>query len=89
MLQKASLLKQRIKKPKLLRSNPTRFALLNLQDNNDDIGISDEDLQVGYRRPELFKSNKVDLDDELPENIQWKLFLIRQLALMKYREVHG
>jgi hypothetical protein len=28
-------------------------------------------------------------DEELPEDIRWKLFLARQAALAKYREVYG
>jgi hypothetical protein len=91
MPQKASLLKQRIKKPKLLRSNPTRVALLNLQDNDDDIGIGDEDLHVGYRRPSLVTEKKSanNDDDELSDEIKWKLFLARQVALIKYKEKWG
>lgn len=79
----------RIKKPKLLRSNPIRFSLLNLQDSNDDIVIGDEDLYVGYRRPEVVKDSLQVDDDELPEHIRWKLFLARQVALLKYKEAHS
>jgi len=29
------------------------------------------------------------LEDDLPDEIKWKLFLIRQIALAKYRESKG
>ena len=88
---KAPLLKQRIKKPKLLRSNPLRKSLIISGVNPSDLdGIDDEDIYVSYRRPELVKLQKIyGTDDELPEDIQWKLFLARQVALARYREVHG
>jgi hypothetical protein len=45
---------------------------------------------VGYRRPGLIPDKEFYApDEELPEHIQWKLFLARQLALMKYRETRG
>ena len=36
----------------------------------------------GYSRPKL---EELD-EDDLPEYIKWRLFLARQLALLKYRE---
>jgi hypothetical protein len=84
---KAPLLKQRIKKPKLLRSNPLRKSLL--AGGSDPGLIDDEDVYVGYRRPQLVSHAKIySPDDELPTDIEWKLFLARQVALLKYREVH-
>jgi hypothetical protein len=81
----------RIKKPKLLRSNPLRKSLIiSGVDPSDLDGIDDEDVYVSYRRPELVKNNKVyGPDEELPDHIKWKLFLARQLAMAKYREIHG
>ena len=38
---------------------------------------------TAYRRRDL---NKIEHDDALPEHIRWKLFLARQMALLKYRE---
>jgi hypothetical protein len=52
-------------------------------------GIDDEGIYVSYRRPELVKNKYYEPDDDLPEDIQWKLFLARQVAMMKYRELHG
>ena len=86
-----SLLRQRhlYPKPKLLRSNPTRKALL-LQGNDDGFLVDDEDVLVGYRRQQIVKDTKIYAPDEdLPKDIEWKLFLARQVALLKYREVHG
>ena len=78
----------RIKKPKLLRSNPHRFTSIKLEGRSPgDVLVDDEDVYVGYRRPELVRDVKVyDADDDLPEDIKWKLFLARQAALAKYRE---
>jgi len=82
-----------IKKPKLLRSNPLRKSLILGGVDPADVEINDEDVYVGYRRPGLVKSQKIynpDNDnEELPEDIKWKLFLARQAALAKYREVYG
>lgn len=78
-------LKPLIKKPKPLRSNPTRYILVNIEDNDDGYYIDDEGLYVGYRRPELVKNNDIvdNNYDELSEHIKFRLFLARQLALMK------
>ncbi len=55
-----------------------------------DVGysIDDESVHRGFRRPELVKDN-IDDDSDLSDEIKWKLFLARQLALMRYREIHG
>ena len=85
-----SLLRQRplYPKPKLLRSNPTRKSLL-LQGNDNGFLIDDEDVLVANRRQYLVKDAKIYAPDEdLPRDIEWKLFLARQVALLKYREVH-
>jgi hypothetical protein len=81
----------RIRKPKLLRSNPLRLSLIKLSDlEPSDIVIEDEDIYVGYRRPGLVPEKKLYApDEELPDHIKWRLFLARQVALMKYREVRG
>jgi len=78
----------RIKKPKLLRSNPLRKSLiLSGVDPTDIDGIDDEDIYVSYRRPDLVKNEKIySPNEELPEHIRWKLFLIRQAALIKARQ---
>jgi hypothetical protein len=68
-----------------LRSN------FQVNDGDDDDSYDDIDIYVAYRRPEIVQGRAqiIDDDEDLPEHIQWKLFLIRQLALAKYRETHG
>jgi hypothetical protein len=80
-------LSQPIRKAKLLRSNPLRKSLL-LEHNDLGFLIDDESVYIGYRRPEIVKDN-IDDDIDLSEEIRWKLFLARQLALMRYKEIHG
>lgn len=80
----------RIPKPKLFRANPHRLSYFALIDDQDDIGISDDDLATSYRRRDLSKIESPKDDSEgLSEEIRWRLFLARQLALLKYREIHG
>jgi hypothetical protein len=66
-------------RPKLLRSKPQRAV--NWVDDDDDV------LMPSYRRRDLQKID--DSDTDLSEYIQWRLFLARHLALMKYQEIHG
>lgn len=84
---------KRIPKPKLFRSNPYRLSHFALIDDQDDIFIGDDDLATSYRRRDLTKVlNKPTPDDPegiITDDVRWKLFLIRQLALLKYREVHA
>ncbi len=84
-----SLLRKTTKKQSLLRSNPATpipLVSLNLNDEEDE-WEADDIIHVGYRRPELVKDDFVE--DDLSEEIRWKLFLARQLALLKYREKWG
>lgn len=78
----------RVSKPKLFRSNPFRksfFINVTLEDD-DDIFIQDEDLATAYRRKDIDHIKKLKPNDDLPEHIRWRLFLARQLALLKYKE---
>jgi hypothetical protein len=81
-----ALVKARIPKPKLFRTNPHRKAHFLLIDDNNDVFVQDEDLATGYRRRDL---TRVEHPDGISERVRWRLFLARQLALLKYREVHG
>lgn len=70
-----------------LRSNSKRVLIYSLDDNEYEIWIT-EGVHRGFSRPRLVK-NVLDEDNELPEHIRWKLFLARQIAILKYKEVHG
>lgn len=81
----------RIAKPKLFRTNPHRAIHYAIADNPaDDFCIQDEDLITTYRRRDLAKLQKDILtNDDLSEEIRWKLFLARQLAVLKHMEKWG
>jgi hypothetical protein len=84
---KAHPLKPKIKKPKLLRSNPLRKSLILAGDDPGSILIDDEDIYVGYRKPEIVDKLKVvDVDDDLNDHVRFRLWLARQLAMKKYYE---
>lgn len=55
-------------------------------DDSDVIVVDDDDLATGYRRRDL---TKIEHPEGISEKIRWKLFLARQLALLKHRELHG
>ena len=70
---------------KLLRSNPYRKSfLLNNKDNTT--AIDDDDVYVGYRRPQLIADAT---EVEISDYVKWRLFLARHLALLKYDEKWG
>jgi hypothetical protein len=74
---------KRVIKTKVVNLKVHRF--LNI-DDDDNIFVQEEDLATGYRRRDL---NKIEHPEGLSEKIRWRLFLARQLALLKYKEVHG
>ena len=85
--------KLKIKKPKLLRSNPARLSYLV---NGDDFGylIDDECILTGYaiattiRRPP--REDDLDTDDsELSDYVKLRLWLARELALRKLQQENG
>ena len=78
-LPKASLLRKTTRK-NLLRSNPR-----DLEDS--DFEVNDEVTFGRNRQSERF--GKVVEDDELSDHVKFRLWLARQIALAKYREVHG
>ena len=71
------------KKQNLLRSNLAVPVTLFVNDEELE-WEADDFIYVGYRRPEL-----IDCNDDLSDYIKWKLFLARQKALLKYKEVWG
>ncbi len=84
-----SLLIKRPSPPKasLLRSKPVRVIVLELDDSEVEVELTDS-AHRGYSRPRIQDDNEDD-PDYVSDDIRWKLFLIRQIALMKYREAHG
>jgi hypothetical protein len=55
-------------------------------DDDDSVFVQEEDLATGYRRRDL---NKIEHEDGISDYVRWRLFLARQLAMLKYREIHG
>ena len=74
-----SLLRKTTRKT-LLRSNPR-----DLEDS--DFEVNDEVTFGRNRQSERF--GKVIEDDELSDHVKFRLWLARQIALAKYREVYG
>ncbi len=79
--------KQSLPKASLLRSKPTRVIVLDLEDSELEVELEDS-AHRGYSRPRVQDDNDDD-PDYVPEHIRWKLFLARQAALLRYREIHG
>jgi len=81
---------QKIQKPKLFVGNPYKITVF-ADDWSDDF-FEFDDIITTYRREDLQKIHTdvtADNPEGLSDDIQWRLFLARQLALMKHREVHG
>jgi hypothetical protein len=81
---------QKIQKPKLFVGNPHKIIVF-ADDWSDDF-FEFDDIITTYRREDLQKIHTdvtADNPEGLSDDIQWQLFLARQLALMKHREVHG
>ena len=79
--------KQSLSKASLLRSKPTRIIILDLEDSELEVELEDS-AHRSYGRPRVQDDDEDD-PDYVPQHIRWKLFLARQLALAKYRELHG
>jgi len=81
---------QKIQKPKLFVGNPHKISIF--ADDVDFEFIDVDDIITTYRREDLqkIKTDPTDKNPEgLSEEIRWQLFLARQMALLKYREIHG
>lgn len=74
---------KRIVKSKIVNTKVLRFIAI---DDNDDFFVQDDDLATGYRRRDLIK---IEHPEGISEQVRWRLFLARQLALLKFREVHS
>ena len=75
----------RVKYKETVKAKTQRAVPFNADDSDDDYAQS-EDIATGYRRRDL---TKIEHEDGISERVRWKLFLARQLALLKYRELHG
>lgn len=79
----------RIKKPKLLRSNPLRYSLINIGGDPSDLP-GDEDLATPpSHKFRLIKYDPEDDNDDLPDHILVKLEQIRENALKRHREINN
>lgn len=74
----------RIPKFKVLRSNPHRYSKITIDDT--DYEVDDEGLMSPYRRRDI---NKIEHEDGISDRVRWRLFLARQLALLKFREIYS
>ncbi len=82
------LLKAKIKKPKLLRSNPLRKSLI-ISGSDPNTTVDDEYIIPVDRRRHKFDVLRDEIDNtELSDEIKFRLFLIRVKALQKHREVY-
>jgi len=78
-----------IKKPKLLRSNPYRLtSIRTLGIDPNLVLIDDEDILVNSCRIILKIETSLHDDEELSDYIQLRLFLAREMAMSKYREIY-
>jgi hypothetical protein len=74
----------RIQKPKLFVGNPYK-SLIRADDWDYDL-FEVDDVITPYRRKDLVKLTQ---SDDLSEHVRWRLFLARQLAMLKFKEVHS
>lgn len=75
----------RAKTKKIVKARTQLYIPLSA-DDSDEILIQEEDLATGYRRRDL---TKIEHPDDISESVRWRLFLARQLALLKYKEKWG
>jgi hypothetical protein len=81
--------KPKIKKLKLLRSNPYRLiAIRTWGIDPNQVLINDEDILVNSRRIVLTVQNAPKDIEELNDYVNLRLFLARELAMSKYREIY-
>ena len=84
----------RIPKPKIFRSNPFKMAYFNSHwEEHDEIDI-DDDVKITGPRKEDYGRVRVtptpdDPEGDVTPDIEWRLFLIRQAVLFRYRTLHA
>ena len=81
----------RIKKPKLLRSNPLRLSQIRSGSAEpSEILFGDEDVIVRlWYTQKIVTPGDDDEDSDLSDEIKWKLFLARTAAMLQYRAKWG
>ena len=72
----------KIQKPKIFVGHPHNI----FANDWDGDFVEVDDVITSYRRRDL---NKIEHEDGISEDVRWRLFLARQLALIKYREVQS
>ena len=76
-----------IKKPKLLRSNPHRLISIRTRGLDPNLVlIDDENILVNSRR--IVLKIETSLHEELDDYLKLRLFLAREIAMSKYREIY-
>ena len=74
----------RVKQIRIVKSKVHRAIPFGMDDSEEI--VQGEDIATGYRRRDL---NKIEHPDGISERVRWRLFLARQLALLKYKQIHG
>ena len=74
---------KKIVKSKVVNLKVHRYLAI---DDDDSVFVQEEDLATGYRRRDL---NKIEHEDGISDYVRWRLFLARQLAMLKYRETRS
>ena len=74
-----------VKHKRIVKSKVQRAIPFGLDDDNDDV-VQNDDLATGYRRRDL---TRIEHPDGISERVRWRLFLARQLAMLKYREINS
>jgi hypothetical protein len=78
-----------IKKPKLLRSNPYRLIAIRTWGlDPNQVLVSDEDILVNSRRIILKIETSLNDNEELTDYVKLRLFLAREIAMSKYKEIY-
>ena len=74
-----------VKHRRIVKSKVQRVQPFGMDDSEDDV-VQNDDLATGYRRRDL---TRIEHPDGISERVRWRLFLARQLAMLKYYEVNG
>ena len=74
----------KIQKPKIFVGNPHKISTR--VDDWDDNFVEVDDIITSYRRRDI---SKIEHEDGISDRVRWRLFLARQLALIKYRQIHS